>query len=106
MSDRPISHPAAAAEKQDGAQPPSAARGVVREIRASDIDASVRHQTIVGAIEALEQGDAVRLHVDHEPKPLYYMLQAERPGQVSWEPEKSGPNEWVVVVRRIAGRAG
>lgn len=100
MSDRPVSNPAVAAE------PPTAARGVVREIRASDIDVSIRHQTILGAIEALGQGEAVRLRVDHEPKPLYYMLQAEHPGQVSWEPEESGPSEWVVVVRRIAGHAG
>lgn len=77
-------------------------QGIVREIRASDIDVSVRHQTILGAIEALGVGEAVRLRVDHEPKPLYYMLQAEHPGQISWEPEQSGPTEWVVVVRRIA----
>lgn len=82
-----------------------AADGVVREVRAADIDVSVRHQTILGAIEALRHGEAVRLHVDHEPKPLYYMLQAEHPGEVSWEPEQSGPTEWIVVVRRIAGGA-
>ncbi len=76
-------------------------RTVVREIRASDIDVSVRHQTIMAAIDALEPGEAVRLRVDHEPRPLYYMLQAERAGQVSWEPELSGPREWVIVVVRV-----
>ncbi len=76
--------------------------GIVREIRAADIDVSVRHQTIMGAIDALTPGEAVRLRVDHEPKPLFYMLQAERAGEVSWEPEQSGPTEWVVVVRRVA----
>ncbi len=86
-----------------GSRAPAA--GAIREIRASDLDVSVRHQTIMGAIDALGPGEAVRLHVDHEPKPLYYMLQAERPGQVSWEPEQSGPTEWIVVVRRLAARA-
>ncbi len=80
---------------------PGAGQTVVREIRAGDIDVSVRHQTIMDAIDALEPGQAVRLRVDHEPKPLYYMLQAERAGQVSWQPETSGPREWVVVVGRV-----
>ena len=83
-----------------------AAPATIREIRASDIDVSVRHQTIMAAIDALAPGEAVRLHVDHEPKPLYYMLQAERPGHVSWEPEQSGPTEWIVVVRRPSGPVG
>ncbi len=83
-----------------------AAAGSVRDIRASDIDVRVRHQTIMAAIDALGPGEAVRLHVDHEPKPLYYMLQAERPGQVSWEPEQSGPVEWIVVVRHLVASAG
>ncbi len=79
-----------------------ATRTVVREIRASDIDPKVRHQTIMAAIDGLVPGQAVRLHVDHEPKPLYYLLQAERAGQVTWDPEKNGPEEWVVVVGRVA----
>jgi len=91
--------------KQDPGTP-AAAPAAIREIRASDIDVSVRHQTIMAAIDALGPGEAVRLHVDHEPKPLYYMLQAERPGQVSWEPERSGPTEWIVVVRRLSGPVG
>ncbi len=97
--------PATGTLQQGPGSLPSAADSV-REIRASDIDVRVRHQTIMGAIDALGPGESVRLHVDHEPKPLFYMLQAERPGQVSWEPEQSGPTEWVVVVRRVAGRAG
>lgn len=84
----------------------AAAPATIREIRASDFDVTVRHRTIVGAIDALGPGQAVRLHVDHEPKPLYYMLQAERPGQVSWQAEQSGPTEWIVVVRRISGPVG
>lgn len=78
---------------------------VVREIRAADYDPSIRHQTIMGAIDALAPGEALRLRVDHEPKPLFYMLQAERAGQVSWEPEQNGPDEWRVVVRRTAAES-
>ncbi len=78
---------------------------VVREIRASEIPVSVRHQTIFGAIDALEPDQAIRLRVDHEPKPLFYMLQAERAGKFAWLPEQDGPDEWVVVVRRLAGHS-
>ncbi len=105
MIDETTNVPTAAKGAEHSAGPLAPALGVVREIRASDIDVSVRHQTIMGASDALGPGEAVRLHVDHEPKPLYYMLQAERPGQVGWEPEQSGPTEWIGVVRRLAGTA-
>lgn len=88
--------------RAEPAIPDLSAAAAVREIRAMDIDVSVRRQTIIGAIDALAPGQAVRLHVDHDPKPLFYLLQAERPGQVIWEPEQSGPREWIVVVRRQA----
>ncbi len=74
----------------------------VRDIRASEIDVRVRHETILGAVDALSPGQALRLHVDHEPRPLFYLLQAERPGVVAWEPETEGPLEWVVLLRRLA----
>ncbi len=76
---------------------------IVREIRAADFEPRIRHQSILGAIDALAPGEALRLHVDHEPKPLFYLLQAERAGQIAWEPEQEGPAEWVIVLRRLAG---
>lgn len=102
MSDVKMDVPGVAPGAPGSAGAP-AVHAAVREIRAADIDVSVRHQTIMGAIDALAPGQAVRLRVDHEPKPLFYMLQAERAGQVSWEPELEGPREWIVLVRRLQG---
>jgi uncharacterized protein (DUF2249 family) len=99
------------AEIESGAQPgaqraPSAAPSaapVTREIRAWEIDHSVRHQTIFAVLDELHPGEAVRLRVDHEPKPLFYMVQAERAGRFAWEPEQEGPDEWVVRISRLDG---
>ncbi len=80
-------------------------RAVVRDIRACEIEARVRHETIIAALDDLAPGDAIRLIVDHDPKPLFYMLQGERPGQFEWQPEQAGPDDWRIVVRRLAGHS-
>lgn len=78
---------------------------VVRDVRACEIDARVRHQTILATLDGLEPGQAIRLLVDHDPKPLFYMLQAERAGRFDWQPEREGPQEWSIVVARLAGHS-
>lgn len=88
-------------EEQNVLIPMGADPAVVRDFRASEINVRVRHETILGAVDALAPGEVLRLHVDHEPKPLFYLLQAERPGLVAWEPETEGPQEWVVLLRRL-----
>ncbi len=80
----------------------STSGAATREIRAADIDPRVRHQTILAAIDALTPGETLRLRVDHDPKPLYYMLQAERGGLIDWSPEHQGPDEWVILLGRTA----
>ncbi|MFW5903739.1 MAG: DUF2249 domain-containing protein [Halolamina sp.] len=44
----------------------------LREIRPAE-----RHPKIRAAFDDLERGEALTLINDHEPKPLYYELQAE-----------------------------
>jgi len=39
---------------------------------------------------------------DHDPKPLYYQLEAERSGQFSWSYLETGPSVWRVQVGRLA----
>ncbi len=78
---------------------------VTREIRASEIAARIRHDTIIAALDELEPGQTIRLFVDHDPKPLFYMIQAERTGKFDWEPEQEGPTEWVILIRRQAGHS-
>jgi len=46
-------------------------------------------------------GDAILLINDHDPKPLFYQFQAERPGEVSWAPQEQGPERWVIRIERV-----
>jgi len=39
---------------------------------------------------------------DHDPKPLYYQLSAENPGEFSWVYLEQGPDVWRVRIGRIA----
>lgn len=53
------------------------------------------------AVDALPEGGSFLLIADHDPRPLRYMLDAERSGQVSWQPLEDGPERWQVRVGRI-----
>ena len=44
----------------------------------------------------------MRLVNDHDPKPLYYQLMAERPGTINWEYLEEGPETWQVRITKIA----
>lgn len=55
-----------------------------------------RHPRIFQIIDGLEGGQTLRLINDHDPKPLYYQLMAERPDQLDWEYLEDGPEVWQV----------
>lgn len=55
-----------------------------------------RHPEIFAAFEALAPGESFLLVNDHDPKPLFYQFQAERPGEFDWTPLETGPERWVV----------
>jgi uncharacterized protein (DUF2249 family) len=54
-------------------------------------------------LDALEPGDALVIVNDHDPKPLHYQLDAERPGLFSWTHRDSGPEVWIVEIGRLSG---
>ena len=64
-----------------------------------------RHSTIFARFDALNAGETLRLINDHDPKPLYYQLMAERPGIFVWEPEQQGPEVWVIRIRKTASES-
>ena len=43
-----------------------------------DLPPPERHPTIHAAFDALDSGESLELVNDHDPKPLFYELQAER----------------------------
>ena len=61
-----------------------------------------RHELIFNTFDALGQGDGFELINDHDPKPLYYQLEAEQTGKFSWNYLEQGPEVWRVEIGRIA----
>jgi uncharacterized protein (DUF2249 family) len=68
----------------------------VREIAPRD-----RHALIFRQFLDLAPGESMRLVNDHDPKPLYYQLMAEYPGQAGWAYIESGPEVWQVRITRL-----
>jgi uncharacterized protein (DUF2249 family) len=57
-----------------------------------------RHPLIFSTFDGLKAGDTMELVNDHDPKPLFYQLQAERHGQFSWNYLEEGPDTWRVSI--------
>ncbi|MCC6381889.1 MAG: DUF2249 domain-containing protein [Dehalococcoidia bacterium] len=61
-----------------------------------------RHPRIFATFDSLQPGEALLLVNDHDPKPLFYQFQAERPGEVEWLPQEEGPERWVIRIRKAS----
>jgi uncharacterized protein (DUF2249 family) len=55
-----------------------------------------KHPAIFSTFDALTSGQSMVLLNDHDPKPLWYQLAAERPDSFDWEYEAQGPELWRV----------
>lgn len=60
-----------------------------------------KHPTIFNQFDALPEGEAFRILNDHDPKPLYYQLLAERGGTFTWTYLQNGPQDWEVEIRKV-----
>ncbi|HXF69493.1 MAG TPA: DUF2249 domain-containing protein [Thermoflexus sp.] len=74
----------------------------VQELDVRSVPPPQRHPLIFQTFEALRPGEAFILVNDHDPKPLYYQFQYERPGQFSWTYLEQGPEVWRVRIGRVA----
>ncbi|MGE5589606.1 MAG: DUF2249 domain-containing protein [Bacillota bacterium] len=59
-----------------------------------------RHPLIFRTFSALNSGEKMILVNDHDPKPLYYQMSAEMPGQFEWTYMEEGPRDWRVAITR------
>ena len=59
-----------------------------------------RHPRIFDAFDALAPGDGFELVNDHDPKPLYHQLRAERGAALDWRYVEQGPEIWRVRIGR------
>jgi uncharacterized protein (DUF2249 family) len=64
-----------------------------------------RHQLIFQLVDELAPGGSFVFVNDHDPKPLYYQLEAEHPRQYSWTYLEQGPEVWRVEIGRLAAAA-
>lgn len=67
----------------------------VREITPRD-----RHPLIFNTYDQLAPGASMLLVNDHDPKPLYYQLSAERTNLGGWDYLESGPDVWQVRISK------
>ena len=74
----------------------------VKTLDVREITPRERHPLIFQTIDDLQPGTAMRLVNDHDPKPLYYQLMAERPGKVDWTYLEEGPETWQVRITKKA----
>ncbi|GAA6731424.1 MULTISPECIES: DUF2249 domain-containing protein [Thermus] len=70
------------------------------ELDVRSIPPRERHPRIFGVFDGLAPGESFVLVNDHDPKPLYYQFQAERPGAFAWEYLEAGPEVWRVRITR------
>ena len=67
-----------------------------------DVEPRFRHERIFAALALLPVGGALQLTNDHDPRPLWYQLQAEEAGQFAWTYLEHGPACWRVQIERLA----
>jgi uncharacterized protein (DUF2249 family) len=60
-----------------------------------------RHDMVFNAFEELKPGEAFVFINDHDPKPLYYQMEAENDVAFKWEYLMSLPQEWQVKVMKL-----
>ncbi len=64
------------------------------------LDPRQKHPTIFNRFDALAEGDALTIHNDHDPKPLYYQMIHERGSTFLWEYLEEGPVWWKVKITK------
>ncbi|MEO8821094.1 MAG: iron-sulfur cluster repair di-iron protein [Ginsengibacter sp.] len=64
------------------------------------LEPKLKHPTIFVRFDELVSGESLILHNDHDPKPLYYELSAERGDIFSWEYLEQGPELWKIKITK------
>lgn len=65
------------------------------------LEPRLKHPTIFQHFDALEGGESFVIHNDHDPKPLYYQLLAERGNTFTWQYLEEGPEWWKVEIGKL-----
>lgn len=60
----------------------------------------LKHPTIFARFDELKSGESLTLHNDHDPKPLYYQLVAQRGDIFTWDYQQQGPDWWIIKITK------
>ena len=74
---------------------------VVNEFDLRPFPPTERHEMFYQAFAAIHPGEAFEFINDHDPKPLYYQMEAESKEPFGWEYIDKGPEEWKVRVVKV-----
>jgi regulator of cell morphogenesis and NO signaling len=64
------------------------------------LEPRLKHSTIFKHFNVLNPGEAFQILNDHDPKPLYYQMIAERGPVFAWEYIQKGPQWWQVQITK------
>ena len=67
------------------------------------LEPKLKHPTIFERFDELVSGESLILHNDHDPKPLFYELSAERGDIFEWEYLEQGPELWRIKITKTRG---
>jgi len=73
----------------------------VQQIDVRSLIPAQRHAKIFQLVGELAPGGSFVLINDHDPKPLYYQLEAEHRNQFSWTYLEKGPAVWRVEIGKL-----
>lgn len=76
------------------------ARGDLPVLDATVIPHAVRHATIFGALDAVEEGGGLVLVAPHDPLPLLAQIEGRHPGRFTVEYLRRGPETWHLAFTR------
>ena len=87
--------------KEVGKKPTEAATSrVVSTFDVRPYHPAKRHEMVFDSFAELEPGEAFIFTNDHDPKPLYYQIEAENKLPFTWEYLQAGPEVWQVKVAK------
>jgi len=76
--------------------------GITQTIDVRAIIPRERHSLIFSSFDALNEGQAIQLVNDHDPRPLHYQFNSRCPGQFAWTYLQTGPDLWRVQISKLA----
>lgn len=73
----------------------------MKTIDVTQIVPRLKHPTIFENFDEIQPNHSIIIHNDHDPKPLYYQLIAERGQIFEWEYLQEGPEYWDVKITKL-----